>query len=100
MMFPNRFPFDWKNPIEYSITVLLQLKIAAIPLRFIGCFVSFEAACFLFSVSLAKDLKDDIHAINENARKKRTRKYIREQLFEFMRFSDLKRFVVPFYLHP
>lgn len=63
------------------------------PLNFIGCFVSLGAASFLFSLSFAQDLEDDIHSINQNARKKRTRKHSRKQLIEFIRLSDFKRFV-------
>lgn len=44
-------------------------------------------------MALAKDLKDDIISINENTREKRTREHIHEQLFDFIRFTNLKQFV-------
>lgn len=76
----------------YLAAVLLQLRIAAIPLRFIGCFACFGVACFLLGISLAKDIEDDIKALNANARKKRTRVLIPKQLNELIRFTNVKRF--------
>lgn len=86
----NRFPFDWKNPYGYALAVTLQIKIASIPVRFIACFLSLASGCFLFSLSLARDLKGGVHSINENAHEK----FTCEQIIDLIRFSNLKRFVL------
>lgn len=87
-----RLPFDWRNPTGYVIAILMLMRIVEMPLHFIGCFVSLASACFLFSMSLAKDVQDDIHAINKNTRKKQTRADIHKQFIEFTRFTGFKRF--------
>lgn len=60
------------------------------PIHFIGCFAELGSACFLFSLALSKDVKGDLHSINENAQNKPSREYFREQFIELIRFTDLK----------
>lgn len=77
----------------YMIAILVQIRIAALLVRFIECLVSFGFACFLFSLAAADDMKNDIRLMNENARKKQTRPLIFEQFSEFIRFVKFRRFV-------
>lgn len=88
----HRFPFDCEVPRGYAVAILFQIKMAAIPIRLIGCFASLGFACFLFSMSVSDDMKNDIRSINQNVRKKRLRSNICVQFNEFIRFMKLKRF--------
>ena len=94
LSFDKRFPFDWKNPIGYFIAVLLQIHIVSIPFRYVAPFASLGIAALLFSCSMAKDVKNDIDAINESAQLERSREYIFEQLSELIQFTNLKRFAM------
>lgn len=94
--FPNRFPFDWRNIFGYTFAILIQFKMAAMPLRFIDCFGSFGLTAFLFSTTVAEDWKNDIQSINENVQNKLSREHIHEQLIDLIRFTNIKRFEFPF----
>lgn len=50
------------------------------------------------SMAVAKDLKNDIRLINESTLKECAREHIHQQIIDFIRFTNLKRFVVLFNL--
>lgn len=89
---PTWFPFDWKNPIGYSLAIFLQLRIVKIPLGYISAFISLGGGSFLFSLSIAEDNQCDLNSINESIHFGRFREQILEQFNEFVRFTNLKRF--------
>lgn len=59
-------PFDWKNPIGYSIATVLQTIIISYPFRFLVGLVLLAFGAFLFAITLIKDAVDDIKDFNNN----------------------------------
>lgn len=86
----SRFPFDWNNPIGYAIVILLQMRFVAVPFRFIGIFMSFGIADFIYAVSMAKDFREDIKSCNETA--KQSKLQAMEKFYEALHFTHLRRF--------
>lgn len=90
----HRTPFDYKNPIGYSIAVALQLRFAVIPLRYIQCFLTLGFAGLLFSFSIVKDLNHSLKLFNRMASKKAKTKQnqseLMDALFELIRFTNLR----------
>lgn len=84
------------RPIGYFIAVLIQFKMAAMPIRFIDCFGSFGLTAFLFATTVAEDWKNDIQAINENVQNKPAHDHILEQLIDLIRYTNIKQFEFPF----
>lgn len=65
---PFRFPFNWKNPLGYSIAVTFQYMQAIHSDRPIFSGLFFGIGCYLCSVSIiTKDIKNDLKLFNENA---------------------------------
>lgn len=88
----NRFPFDWKNPIGYSVAVMLCVRITAIPFCYIRTFLTLGAGSFLISLTVAADNQCDLDSINESIKAEQPREIILEQITEFIRFTHIKRF--------
>lgn len=77
-------PFDWRNPVGYSVVVSLQYFMTV----WIGCFVGSIAtlgvSSYLIGVAVADDIKGHLYAINDNAKTKRTRLTAVEQFSDFI----------------
>lgn len=71
LIYPNKsFPFDWENPIGYSIAVILQFVIVFYFLHYVACFLSIALAAYLITNSISGFLNDDFQIINEMAKNK------------------------------
>lgn len=84
-------PFDWKNPLGYSIAIVFQLLIVSQPLRFIGCMMSIGVGGYYFGWSLVNEFKNETKSYNEIINGKASRLELRTQLCERIRFSYVKR---------
>lgn len=91
MILCARFPFDWNNPIGYSIAVGLQMWIVSFSLRFVAPFTSYAMVAFIFACSICKDLRDDIRAISERAIAKETQSAV-EKCHETLHYASIRRF--------
>lgn len=92
MFILRRIPFDWRNPLGFSIVIIIQYEMASKILRLTACALSFALGTFIFAVSLVNDIKNDLHAINEMTKQKKTQSNISKQLFKFMDIhSDVKQ---------
>lgn len=92
-LFTQRFPFDWKNPIGYSVAVAQQLHIVLLSLQYINTFFCLEFGGLLFTFSLVKDIKGDLHRFNRVAKNKKSQSKIAcmKQLAQLIRFhADIK----------
>lgn len=87
-----RFPFDWKNPLGYSIAIAVQYITAAYGLLFLASLVIFGMVTFFFANALIKDINGLLQTINKNAKVKKNRDRILKQLLEFIQYhSDVKQ---------
>ena len=87
-----RLPFDWKDPIGYSLAVLIEFRITSIPIRLIECFFALGLTAFLFSKSLANDINDRLRSMIENVQNGMSRNKIRKKFIENIRSSNKKRY--------
>lgn len=62
----ERLPFNWRDPIGYSMAVSLQIIIASYPFRYLACFVTFALGGYLFTITMANDVIDVIKSINDD----------------------------------
>lgn len=64
---------------------------APLVLRYIASILSLALSCVVYSISLAKDIKDTLSIIDESSKSKQTHPLMMGQLCEFIRFSNLRR---------
>lgn len=85
-------PFDWKNPIGYLIAVILQLIVTLYSMCYMGSFLSLAFGTFLFTISIAKDLKSILISINKRVNKKPKNSQLLKLLIKFHQLhTDLKQ---------
>lgn len=87
-----RLPFDWKNPLGYLVAVAATSIMASDPLHYMGCFLFLFYGVYMFSISIVKDLKGQLHSINKLARGKKCRADMYKKLSKFIRLhADIKQ---------
>lgn len=88
-----RFPFEVKNPCGYTIAVTLEYIFTINVLFIVLCLLSFAFGTCLTLISLAKDIKYEMHSLNENASAKDGQLKIVKQFSELIDIhSDAKQF--------
>lgn len=80
-----RFPFNWKNPMGYIIAVAFQISMASEALRYMAFALTLPIGGFLWSLSLAEDIKNDANTLNECVRTKRAKSDIFQRFYEIIR---------------
>ena len=80
-----RLPFDWKNPIGYSVAVAIEFHLAAAMVHYVECFLVFGFAALLYIFSVVKDIQNDLNQFNETAKLKKLQSDCLEQLNGFIR---------------
>lgn len=82
----QRFPFDTKNPVGFSVAIVIQYIQSICSMVATDCFTVcvFGTSALIFP--LTKDMKNDLEAININAKRKRTRSKIVSQFAQFVQF--------------
>lgn len=84
----NRFPFDAKDPMSYTLTVAIEFSLA-----FNNCFsitsvlVVVIAPCMIL-ISTADDIKYGLSVLNTSARTKESKFKITQQLNQFVQFHS------------
>lgn len=63
----RRYPFEWKTPQGYFIAFSLQYSLVLCTAHIGICNTGFITGSCWMLISLAKDIKEDIHMINEKA---------------------------------
>lgn len=76
----QRFPFDFKNPIGYTIDMTLQYMLALCIEFFIACMTSFTIGSHLMLTSLTKDIRSNLCSLKGNFKSKTNRINIPKQL--------------------
>ena len=81
-----RYPFDWKNPIGYSIAIALTLYLMLKIVDHVRFLLSFSIAATVFIITIVKDLICKLNEVNENLKAKQNRCQIIEKIIEPIRF--------------
>lgn len=80
-----RLPFDWKNPLGYSLAIPIEFFGLYLANRYLACFLLFAFGEFLFALAFCKDMLNSLHTINENGKAKRAEPHIiKRKLIEFI----------------
>lgn len=90
----QRFPFNTNNPVGYSVAVFIQYFTVGYQFLFLACVIPLGIGAFLFEITMAKEVKNDLIAINEDAKIDDQQVQIFKQLTEFIQIHlILKRYL-------
>lgn len=64
----KRFPFEWNNPIGYSIAIIHEYITCGYEFYVITCALALGIAAYCFVTAITKDLQLILHSINDEAR--------------------------------
>lgn len=82
-------PFDYKNPIGYSLTIFIQVLFTYNAMRSSVCIMAFSMGSFLMLLSSTEDAKVELRAINPSATLiKRNPFQVSQKMSEFVRFHS------------
>lgn len=88
----SRFPFDTQQPIGYVLAVILQFFMLRYILLFSASLLSMVVGFFFMTISLTKDIENELRLINDCAKIKNHRSKAMKQLCKFIEFhSTLKQ---------
>lgn len=83
---PVWYPFDWKNPKGYLIAISIQFVVISIILYAFLCMLILQVEALLMTISMAKDIKYSLYAINKKS--KANRANIVEPFTEVVQFHS------------
>lgn len=83
-----RFPFGWKNPFGYLIALTLQYITLMYVFQFIALLVSLGVGVFLLTITMIKDLKRTVRALNKF---NRNELLFMKQLYDFIQFHSIAK---------
>lgn len=63
----NRFPFDWTNPIGYSIAIFLEYIIWGYENFVVTSTLALGIGAYLFAIFATKEIQRGLHLINDKA---------------------------------
>lgn len=86
-----RFPFDWKNPIGYSCAVILEYLMTACIANFVGSLAILGISTYLMGAAINKDIRRNLHSINDNTEIKKNRLIIIEQFSDFIQIHSMAK---------
>lgn len=79
-----RFPFEWRNPIGYTVAVSLQCIVITYTFFTMMTMLVIGIASYSFGISLTEDLKYILHSIEEKSKLRKNRPYLYRQFIEFI----------------
>lgn len=87
-----RFPFDWKNPIGYLISVSWNSIVIFVLFRFLTCMVPLALGAYLFVFSVNNDWEHVIRTLGKRKATKPSKVNIFKRVTEFIRsHSNMKQ---------
>lgn len=90
--FCSRFLFDWKSPLGYFATVVLQCIAMAYAFTYLASMIIFAVGAALFFIGVTEDIQAMLKSINDDAKDNTNRLHIAKQLFRFVQLhSDSKQ---------
>lgn len=87
----DRYPFDWKTPIGYTLAATLQYTAVSVILFATSSTVVIQMGVISMLISMTKDIKHDLHAINKKSKIKDHQPDILHHFTELIQYhSDAK----------
>lgn len=87
----QRLPFEWTNPIGYLLAILIQFIMLFFLNVYLACFLMLAFGYFLFALSIAKDMINELHSINKRTKMKKPKAQILKQLNDLISMhADVK----------
>lgn len=83
-------PFDWKNPLGYSIAIFLELAMVSFTLRYMSYMASLGIGLYSFGILLANGLRDRLISFNGMIRDQTPRSELLAHFCESIRLSYLR----------
>lgn len=77
-------PFNWNNPIGYTVTVFIEYIIATHVFFTMMSMLSIGIAGYLYEMSLAKDINQILQSIDDSSKTKKRRQSLCTQFIEFV----------------
>lgn len=87
-IFHCSLPFNYKNPIGYTIAIAIQSTVLFHNMHFTSSMANFGIGSFLSAIALTKDLKYTLCRINESAKKKRNPTLAIENFSDFIELES------------
>lgn len=78
-------PFEWKNPIEFSIATILEILAAFNLLYYMSCILSIPLGSYFLMNSINRLMKKDLKSINKMAKDGKSESDIFESFSRFIR---------------
>lgn len=85
----DRFPFDWKNPYGFLISISIEHIMITYALIIGVCALNFSIETYLFVMATTKVIKQNLNSINENDKTNQTRTSISTQFSQFVRYHSM-----------
>lgn len=87
----QRMPFDWKNPVGYPVAISLQFGMLFFLNVYLACFLTLAFGYYLFTLSIAENMTDELHLMTRGAKMQKSAKQILTELSEFISIhADVK----------
>lgn len=84
----QRLPFDWQNPMGFSIAIALQF-IFIFNAAFAGiCFAVFSIGMCLILIFATDDIKNGLKSLNQSVKNKQKRTKIWNQFTQIIQFHS------------
>lgn len=80
----KRYPFDWENPIGYSIAVVLQCLALFYLLHYFTCFISIALGAYIITNLVGEFMKNDLKSFNKMAKHKKAKSDLFKSLSQFI----------------
>lgn len=88
LFFLDRLPFETRTPFRYLIAVFVQYTLVMNVVVIFKCLTTFGFGTCSMLFPLSNDMKNNLKAINNNAKPKRNRWKIANQFSQFVRFHS------------
>lgn len=85
------FPFEWNNPIRYTVVTILQYFILAHAIVPLSCTASYIIGILLWMNSIKMDIERGLDTINASIRMRKSRALISKQLVNFVQLHTNAR---------
>lgn len=86
----KRFPFDWRNPFGYLVTIIISYTFYWYELMIGACTISLAFGIYFYLLAMSKTIKDNLFFINNQSIDAKINKQL--MLNQIVEFIDLHTF--------
>lgn len=86
-----RVPFEWKDPVRYSIVVLVECVWTIYLTVFVGGLLTLAIAAFFFEVVIITDLKNYLNSIDQRFKSQDSHLKISRNLHKFIEIHSMMK---------